>query len=257
MTLFFTENDCYTRNLNPPDPRYRAFQTRGPLGVMLHSTGVNNPNLCRYVGPDNGRLGENPYDNHWNRPGLDVCVHGFIGRDKWGQVTPCQTLPWNFRGWHCGGPGNDTHVALELCEDDLEDESYFLACFDAAVELTAQICQEYGLDPLADGVILDHREAALRGLASDHGDVAHWFRRHDKTMEDFRLAVSQRLTPPQQTRIYRTLEDLPDWARPAIEPLVTAGLLKGDGTALNLSYDLVRTLVILSRINPDVLKFGE
>ena len=44
------------------------------------------------------------------------------------------------------------------------------------------------------------------------------------------------------------LEELPDWARPVIEPLVESGAIEGEGDGLNLSYDLVRTLVILARV---------
>ena len=35
-------------------------------GIMVHSTGGNNPTLRRYVGPDDGLLGVNLYNNHWN-----------------------------------------------------------------------------------------------------------------------------------------------------------------------------------------------
>lgn len=44
---------------------------------MVHSTGANNPNLRRYVQPDDGVLGVNSNQNDWNRPGLEVCVHAF------------------------------------------------------------------------------------------------------------------------------------------------------------------------------------
>lgn len=39
---------------------------------------ANNPNLKRYVGPDDGLLGKNQYNNHWNQDkpgGRQVCVH--------------------------------------------------------------------------------------------------------------------------------------------------------------------------------------
>jgi len=54
-----------------------------PKGIMVHSTGANNPNLKRYIQPDDGRLGVNQNGNDWNRPypgGGSVCVHAFIGR---------------------------------------------------------------------------------------------------------------------------------------------------------------------------------
>lgn len=48
-------------------------------------------------------------------------------------------------------------------------------------------------------------------------------------------------------RVYKTLTDTPKWARPTVEKLVKSGVLQGDGESLNLSYDLLRTLVILDR----------
>lgn len=47
-----TRNDCCRRG-TPLVPR----------GVMVHSTGANNPYLRRYVQPDDGELGKNRYDN--------------------------------------------------------------------------------------------------------------------------------------------------------------------------------------------------
>jgi len=96
--------------------------------TMVHSTGVNNFNLKRYVGPDDGLLGKNQYNNHWNQPGPDgrqVCVHAFIGKLKDRSIATYQTLPWNHRGWHAGGDANNTHIGFEICEDNLTDKTYF------------------------------------------------------------------------------------------------------------------------------------
>ena len=35
------------------------------------------------------------------------------------------------------------------------------------------LCGKYGLDPLADGVVISHREGCARGIASNHGDPEH------------------------------------------------------------------------------------
>ena len=86
--------------------------------------------LRRYVGPDDGLLGVNQYNNHWNqdRPdGKQVCVHAFIGKLKDGSIATYQTLPWDHRGWHAGGSANDTHIGFEICEDGLTDATYFNA----------------------------------------------------------------------------------------------------------------------------------
>ena len=114
--LYLTENDCY-----------KANRWITPKGVMVHSTGAENPNLKRYVGPDDGLLGVNQNNNDWNRSGVGACVHAFIGLLADGSVATYQTLPWNMRGWHCGDDANSTHVSFEICEDDLTDPEYFAA----------------------------------------------------------------------------------------------------------------------------------
>ena len=188
--LIFTQNACY-----------KAGITITPKGIMVHSTGANNPNLKRYVGPDDGLLGKNQYNNHWNQDkpdGRQVCVHGFIGKLADVSIATYQTLPWNCRGWHCGsgakGSGNDTHISFEICEDGLTDVSYFSAVYKEAVELCAYLCKEYKLDPLADGVIIGHYEGYMRGIASNHADPGHWFPKHGKSMDTFRADVSTLLT---------------------------------------------------------------
>ena len=185
MKLFsciLTENDCYRRGARIT-----------PKGIMVHSTGANNPWLRRYVQPDDGRLGKNAYDNDWNRPGLDVCVHAFIGKTADGSVAVYQTLPWDRRGWHAGsgrnGSANDGYLSFEICEDGLTDRAYFDEAFRAAAELTAYLCAMFGLDPKKDGVILDHSEGYRRGIASNHGDVTHWLKKFGRTMDDFRRDV--------------------------------------------------------------------
>lgn len=161
-------------------------------GVMWHSTGANNPNLKRYVQPDDGILGTNNYKNHWNRSlpdGQQKCVHAFIGLDKNGAVATYQTLPWDMRGWHAGGKGNDSYIGFEICEDKLESIDYFNAIYKEACELTAYLCKMFKLDPLKDGVVICHSEGYARGVASNHADVMHWFKKFNKTMDDARKDI--------------------------------------------------------------------
>lgn len=205
--LLLTKNECY-----------KIGRTITPKGVMVHSTGANNPDLKRYVGPDDGKLGVNKNNNHWNqfRPGgRQVCVHAFIGKLKDGSVATYQTLPWNYRGWHCGsgkkGSAKDSHIGFEICEDALADKTYFEKVYREAVELTAYLCRKYSLDPLADGVVICHREGHKRGIASNHGDVLHWFPKFGKDMDDFRADVAAELgqkKAPLPYRVRVTIDDL-------------------------------------------------
>ena len=180
---FLTKNDCY-----------KAGKKITPKGVMVHSTGANNPTLKRYCQPNINGIGVNQYNNDWNRSGIQKCVHAFIGKLDNGTIATIQTLPWNHRGWHSGsgskGSANDTHIGFEICEDGLTDKTYFNKVYQEAVELTAYLCKEYNLDPLKDGVVICHSEGYKRGIASNHGDVMHWFPKHGKSMDTFRKDVA-------------------------------------------------------------------
>ena len=228
--------------------RYMRGGKMTVVGGFLHSTGVDNPWLSRYVGPDDGRLGVNKYGNHFNvyHPGgrdigphtyvnkngdglCDVCggrqvaVHGFIGLLADGTVASYQTLPWDMPGWHSGkgskGSANNMgYIGVEICEDGLDDPAYFGKVYREAVELFAHICRENSLNPLADGVILDHSEGHKRGIASNHGDVMHWFRRHGKDMDDFRADVAAEMKKPT-TNTNKEKEDEPMTGKEILDAL--------------------------------------
>lgn len=203
---FLTKNDCY-----------KAGKKITPKGVMVHSTGANNPNVKRYVQGDS-IIGANTSGNHWNQSNyewkqkygvpLNKCVHAFIGKFANGSVGTVQTLPWDCRGWHGGHQvANDNYIGFEICEDGLTNPTYFKAVYQEAVELTAMLCKEYKLDPLKDGVVICHSEGHNRGIASNHADVMHWFPKHGKTMDDFRkdvyTAMNNNATSNVSGKIYR------------------------------------------------------
>lgn len=191
--LIFTQNECY-----------KTGRSIGVKGIMIHSTGANNPALKRYVNPDDGKLGHNPNGNHWNtfRPdGRQVCCHAFIGRLADGSVASYQTLPWNHRGWHAGGRANDTHIGIEICEDSTADPVYFREVYREAVQLCVYLCKQFGL---TERDIIDHREGAAKGLASNHGDIAHWWPKHGKSMDTFRAEVKAGLAKEEDgSELYR------------------------------------------------------
>lgn len=190
--LFLTENACY-----------KTYRKHTVKGIMVHSTGANNPWLKRYIGPDDGLLGVNQYGNHWNtyHPGdREVCVHGFIGKLKDGTIATYQTLPWEICGWHSGSgsKGNANflgYVGFEICEDDLTDANYFNKVYKEAIELCVYLCKKYGL---TEKNIICHCEGHQQGIASNHGDVMHWFPKHGKSMDTFRAEVKKLLAAEEK-----------------------------------------------------------
>lgn len=186
---FLTKNPCY-----------KAGRIITVKGLMLHSVGCPQPKASVFI-------------ETWNRTDYgNACVHAFIdGLDG----TVNQTLPWNYRGWHCAsgknGSGNNTHIGVEMCEpacikytsgsaftcsDKTVARAVVKRTYEAAVELFAMLCKEFGLNPTEDGVILSHAEGHARGIASNHGDPEHLWKQLGMgyTMDGFRKDVKAAMT---------------------------------------------------------------
>ena len=175
-----TQNLCYQKG--------RKIEVKG---LMLHSVGCPQPAAEKFV-------------QNWNDPSVKKAVHAFIDGNT-GII--CQTLPWDHRGWHCGSTGNNTHIGVEMCEPAcikyVSGASF--VCYDkdralevvkrtynSAVELFASLCRQFRLDPLAEGVILSHKEGHARGIASAHSDPEHLWTglQSGYTMDGFRTDVN-------------------------------------------------------------------
>lgn len=179
--LFMTQSPCYTSS--------RRIK---PSGVVVHSTGANNPKIKRYVQPDDGVIGINANGNHWNKPSATKGAHAFIGKTEKGDVRVYQVLPWDRRAWGVAsgskGSYNNSHVQFEICEDGLYDNDYYREAFDLATLLCAYLCQEFRLDA-AD--VVGHYEAAKLGYANNHIDPSNWMPLHNDGMNNFRDRVAE------------------------------------------------------------------
>jgi hypothetical protein len=116
-------------------------------------------------------------------------------------------MPWDYRPWGCGsgakGSCNNGWIQFEICEDGLTDANYFNQVYKEACELTAYLCELYGIDPHGtvnmNGVnvptILCHADSCKLGLGSNHGDVLHWFPKFGKNMELVKNDVAALMAP--------------------------------------------------------------
>ncbi len=177
---------------------YIVAQKMVPTGIVVHSTGVNNPYLKRYVDASD-EVGINRYGNHWNTAmpgGKKVCVHAFIGYDDNNQVRVAEILPLDICCWGVGNGNkgsynyNPAYIQFEICEDKLTDKTYYNKAFEVAAEYCALLCQKYNI---AVDRIVGHCEAAQLGYGSNHADPEHWMKNFGETMIDFRKKVSSLL----------------------------------------------------------------
>ena len=177
-----TLNPCYQKCGN------RSKTTH----LILHSTDADNPNLKRYVTPDDGYLGENKYKNGWNTADEDTLVHAVIGKNKNGFVEAYQIAPWGKLVWGCGsgknGSGNSFAIQVEMCEDKTLGASYAKETYRLAVKLFAHLCKVYDI-PTEN--IWSHTEARDKGYASPHKDPENWWKlvKAGLTMDSFRKDV--------------------------------------------------------------------
>ena len=178
----------------------RTMPTGSPAGIIIHSTGANNPNLKRYVNAPE-ICGENPYRNYFDRPDSNVCPHAVIGKDKNGEVKAAKLLPWNVCCWGCGSGSKGSYnyapayIQIEIAEDALNDRAYFEEAFGLAADLCQRLMKNY--PTIKPGNIISHKEACARDYASNHGDPEHWLARFGKNMDWFRSLVA----PEKQVRI--------------------------------------------------------
>lgn len=175
---------------------YIAGRKMVPKGIVVHSTGANNPNLNRYVDAPE-EVGNNRYGNHWNiamPEGRKVCVHAFIGYDKNRQIRVAEILPLDICCWGVGNGDkgsynyNPAYIQFEICEDDLADGNYYKNAFAVAAEYCAKLCRTYGIDV---DKIVGHYEAHRLGYGCDHSDPEYWMKKYGQTMDDFRQMVSK------------------------------------------------------------------
>lgn len=84
-----------------------------------------------------------------------------------------------------------TNGSSFTCSDKAAAKAVAKRTYEAAVELFAMLCKEYGLNPTADGVIISHAEGYKRGIASNHGDPEHLWNQLGMgyTMDGFRKDV--------------------------------------------------------------------
>ena len=238
---------------------YQAGRTIVPKGIMVHSTGVAQPDPAAFL-------------KLWDSPEADACVHAIVH-----QGGVIQTLPWTHRAWHAGSPrnggvsANNTHIAFEILEpkghtyqggamvgyDPAANAAYFAAVYQNAVALTAQLCRQFSLDPMKQ--VVDHQEGCRLDIASNHADVMHWFPKFGKTMDTFRADVARELEGDEQVT-QEQFDQLMDnwlkrqaqqsassWATPILKQATAAGLTDGTRPQSFATRQEVAAMVLASK----------
>lgn len=197
---------------------YGGLRTQEPSYIVVHYTAGRND-----TAQNNGR--------YFAANRVGASAHYFVDENE----VVC-SVPERFVAWHCGGssyrhPGcrNGNSIGVEICSK-IENGQYFFApqAVERAKELVRLLMEKYGI---ARDCVLRHYDVTGKCCPAPFvGDG-------QPAWEEFLGGL----------QMYKTLQDVPSWAASTVAKLVERGLLEGDGKELNLSHDLVRTLVILDR----------
>ena len=251
-----TKNPAYVKNVQRADSRYTGFQARGAKGAVLHSIGTPQPSAKAIA-------------DYFDNPNVEASVHAVLQADG----VCYQLAPWNYRMWHVGGSGNNTHIGVEMTEPDCiaydAKNGYRLTILDreralafvkqtyaAAVELFAGLCRDFGWDPLEDGVLLSHAECYKRGMGSNHGDPEHLWDALGTgySMDTFRAAVKPKMEEEEEEMRYQTIDDVPAWAKKETQELIDLGALRGNENGIDVTEDMLRTMIINLRATKALMK---
>lgn len=199
--------------------------------------------------------------NGWQNSSTQASAHYVV--DDGGIV---QAVEDKDTAWHCGTKGtyyhkycrNSNSIGIEICSnlkggipkgkkyEDIpaSDPNWYLTenAKDYAARLTADLCKKYNLRP--EDAVLRHYDVTHKDCPSPMVDdnkegFTGWLKFKSKVLDYYNGGVER----------YNDLEDLPNWAVEDIKWLVDNGYLNGSNGKLDLSYDMVRMCVLMSRLH--------
>lgn len=191
--------------------------------------------------------------DYFARENISTSAHYFVDENEVWQSVRDQDI-----AWHCGTRGTYYHpycrnansIGIELCSRMKAGRYVFRSgTVRNAQALTRMLMEKYGIN--ADHVVRHYDVTHKNCPAPFVESTAAWdaFKAgltgeaDDMTADEVKQIIEQSKT------VYRTVDAVPAWGRATVEKLVRKGWLKGEGESgsLELSIDLLRTLVINDR----------
>ena len=166
----------------------------------------------------------------------------------------CSSVPVDRIAWHCGASKyrhsqcrNENSIGVEMCSRKNQMGQYYIttATQYKAAELIASLMREYQI-PMEN--VLRHWDVTGKNcpapLVMDSAweffkDIIRLYLHNGKPSEPKEV---------ESMKYYETLDQIPAGElRETVRNLVTRGIIKGTGSGLHLSEDMVRMFVFLTR----------
>lgn len=209
------------QQLLPNASRIRPGGNFDKLSFTVHSTG--NPSSTAQNERD---WLDNPSNNR------DASWHYVVG-----EGIVIQAIPDQEEAWHCGSQtGNQYSIGIELVESGSRR-----AVLETAAEFIADKLKEYGYTKRA---VVKHQDWTGKNCPRILIDPAYI--KNGMGWEYLCGQIEEYIRRDGMEKRYQTIGELPDWAKPTIKLLAERGKI-ADKNHLDLTMDMLRTIVILSR----------
>lgn len=155
----------------------RSYKVLQPQGIVVHSTANLNATAMNHY-------------NYFNSAYRGASAHYFID-----DQMILRLISENECAWHAGQTANSRFLSVELCEFD---DSRFDIVWQKAIWFVADVCKRYGwnTDP-----VWSHRGVSQMWHETDHIDPIPYFKRHNKTWDEFLQAVKNEIDNKEKKKI--------------------------------------------------------
>ena len=147
-----------------------------------------------------------------------------------------QAIPDQEEAWHCGDTGGNRHsLSIEICESGDRVKTLLNAAKLAAEKLTEHGLTIKELRRHADWVEKDCPRILIDPVYIYRNYGWHWF-----------VGQVEEEMKKMNTKRYNSINEIPEWGKATVQKLIDKGAI-ADRNKLDLSEDMLRVLVILSR----------
>lgn len=170
-------------------------------------------------------------------------------------------------GTYYGKCTNVNSISIEMCSNktnkgslSANDTDWYLTekTVNNATELTKYLMRTYNI-PAANVIMHHHVTGKIcpNPWCVTGSRLAKWesFKRsvegEDMTkaeVEEIAEKIANDMIYKYSERVYEKLEDVPEWGKNTVKKLISKGVLRGDTVSLELTYTLLRVLVINDRM---------
>lgn len=222
---------------------YNTLKNKVNKYIVIHFTANNGDTAlgnCKYF-----------YDVNRN-----ASAHYFVDENS---IYQC--VKDNDVAWHCGANTykhpdcrNNNSIGIELCTRKTNNYYFKDETVTNAVWLVKELMKKYNI-PLSN--VIRHYDVTGKVCPEPYvRDIKAWQnfknRLEDDNMTEAEVKkiatqVANDMIYKYSDKVYNKIEEVPEWGKATVSKLVDKGVLKGTEKGLDLSYTLLRLLVINDR----------